>query len=36
MDSNMMLRSLIWAFGGAEQDDAGRSPSTRRQRQAVK
>jgi multiple sugar transport system substrate-binding protein len=31
-DSNMMLRSLIWAFGGAEQDDAGQvainSPAT--------
>ncbi len=22
-DSNMMLRSLIWAFGGSEQDEAG-------------
>ena len=31
-DSNMMLRSLIWAFGGAEQDEAGQvainSPGT--------
>ena len=31
-DSNMMLRSLIWAFGGAEQDEAGQvainSPAT--------
>jgi multiple sugar transport system substrate-binding protein len=31
-DSNMMLRSLIWAFGGAEQDETGQvainSPAT--------
>jgi len=31
-DSNMMLRSLIWAFGGAEQDESGQvainSPGT--------
>jgi len=24
MDSNMALRALLWSFGGAEQDDAGR------------
>jgi multiple sugar transport system substrate-binding protein len=31
-DSNMMLRALLWAFGGAEQDEAGQvainSPAT--------
>ncbi len=32
MDSNMALRALLWSFGGAEQDEAGRprldSPET--------